>query len=168
MEELSYKDLKIAFWNSRSINQRKEDLHSLLDQVDILACVESWLSVANHFHFPGFKTFRKDRKHAKGGGIIILVRNNIAYKEIEDLTCSEQSVELAGIKLTNTKPHIDLLVCYRAPGTTLNQTVWDEIFDKIDKSKFTIFSGDFNAHNTIWNCNKTDLNGERLHESLSN
>lgn len=28
--------------------------------------------------------------------------------------------------------------------------------------------GDFNAHNQIWNCHSTDINGERLYEEMEN
>lgn len=121
MAEFFNKDLKIVFWISRSINKRKEELYSVLEDLDIFVCVESWLTEANHFHFPGFKTFRKDRNHSSGGGILMLIRNNLAFLEIDNLTCSEQSVELAGIKITNIKPCIELLVCYRAPGIILCQ-----------------------------------------------
>ena len=77
-------------------------------------------------------------------------------------------MELAGIIITNVKPCIDLLVCYRAPGMSLSQESWNEIFYNVEKNKFTLLMGDFNAHNKIWNCEKTDSNGDRLHESLTN
>ena len=123
MAELYNKDLKIVFLNFRSINSRKEELPTILDNLDIFVCVESWLSETNNFHFPGFKTFRKDSVYTTGGGILILIRKNIAYLEIENLISSEHSVEITGIKITNTKPCIEFLVCYRAPGITLSRSV---------------------------------------------
>ena len=131
MATLLQKDLKILYWNPRSILTKKEELTKLLIDIDIFVCVESWLS-EQAFHCSGFKTFRKDRSYAIGGGILILIRNNLAFVEITNIKCPDDRVELAGIKITNVQPTIDVTVCYRAPGPSLSQTQWDQIFDNID------------------------------------
>ncbi|XP_076287597.1 uncharacterized protein LOC143212571 [Lasioglossum baleicum] len=171
MTTYHHKDLNILFWNPRSILRRKEELPNILINLDILICVESWLSEESqtdkNFHFAGFKTFRKDRLHSRGGGILILIRNNLAYFELQNLKCPDQSVELAGIKITNINPAINIFVCYRAPHSTLSQSQWDEIVTQVDKSQHAILMGDFNAHHTSWNCKNNDTNGERLFNSYN-
>ncbi|XP_058810377.1 uncharacterized protein LOC131675415 [Phymastichus coffea] len=162
-------DLKILFWNARSINKRKEELPSLLKDIDIFICVESWLKDKNieneKIIAPGFVQYKKNRTHSTGGGILIMVRKNIAYREIKKIKSPDQSVEVCGIILTNTKPSLDIIVSYRTPGNVLSQEHWHNIIQNINTNRPSILVGDFNAHNTIWNCSYTDKNGERLYES---
>ena len=55
-------DLKILFWNTRSLCTRKEELEKIIKNYNIIVCVESWLTVNSpysNFTFPGFLTLRK-------------------------------------------------------------------------------------------------------------
>lgn len=161
------KDLKILYWNARSILKRKEEIQQILHTVDIFACVETWLSpsVVN-LQYPGFVSFRLDRTHAPGGGILLLIRKNLTYKEIPGITCPYESVEICGIRITNTNPAFNLIVCYRAPGLTLTLDQWDTIFSNIKVDQCNILMGDFNAHHVNWKCNRSDKNGENLLEMI--
>ena len=165
------KSLRILFWNARSINQRKHELPTILKSIDIFLCVESWLKDSddnkNFMFASGFVQLKKNRQHSRGGGILIMVRRAIAFREIS-IHSPDPSVELCGIKLTNTNPVLDIIVCYRAPGLILTQSQWDTIVSNINKNYSSILIGDFNCHNVIWNCDSTDKNGERLAESIDN
>ena len=58
---LVHSDLKIFFWNSRSILNKKEEVSKIINMYDIFICVESWLKPeTTNFCFPGYKSFRKD------------------------------------------------------------------------------------------------------------
>ena len=162
--------LKIIFWNTRSFMARRLEIEKMIVDLDIFICVESWLPQKNQknqqtISFPGFVTFRKDRQHANGGGILIFIRNNIAFQEINNLSSSHQSVEICGLKINNYNPVINLIVCYRAPGL-LTQTQWDSITENILENECSILFGDFNAHNTNWNCKNTDSNGKKFGKSI--
>ena len=93
---MNHKNLKVIFWNARSIIPRKEEICKILPD-----------------HYPGFKTFRKDREHSRGGGIVAFIRNNLAYTEINSIKTPDDSVELTGIKITNISPPINIFICYR-------------------------------------------------------
>lgn len=160
------KNIKVMFWNARSILKHKEELCVILKTIDIFICVESWLTDVKEFKMPGFVSFRRDRSHSAGGGILILIKNKLAFKELTNIKSSNQSVEICGIQITNTKPTINLIACYRAPGATLPQTQWDEIISTIDTDEHSILMGDFNSHHMLWNCSKNDSNGERLLHSI--
>ena len=69
--------LKILFWNIRSAKQRKNELQEILQNIDVLVCVESWLKSKDLFQVPRFVTYRQDRQIIQGGGI--LVRKNIKF-----------------------------------------------------------------------------------------
>ena len=107
-------NLRILYWNARSISHKKE-LKKILQNVDIFVCVETWLNdddtwcnndVNNGvFDITGFKTFRKGRPNRQGGGILILIRNHLAYTDIKNLTSPDITVEIAGltIKILNNR-----------------------------------------------------------------
>ena len=167
METITKSGLSILYWNARSFLKRKEEIQRVLCKIDILVCVESHLTPNNtNINFPGFVNYRIDRSYSTGGGIILLIRKNIAYKEITTIMSPDQSVELCGLKITNTNPTFNLLVCYRSPGLTLNIDQWDTIFLNLSKNQNNIFVGDFNAHHVVWNCNKIDKTGENLYENI--
>lgn len=160
------KNLEIVFWNARSISNKTEELNKMVENLDIFICVESWLNERKkRFHVPGFKTFRKDRIHADGGGILILMRNNLAYTEISHLRSPDPSVEIAGISITNVEPKLDIVVCYR-PKSSLTQDQWNVIFNNIEGNSKTLLVGDFNAHHVSWNCQQTDADGAKLKQSI--
>ncbi|KAK2574685.1 hypothetical protein KPH14_012943, partial [Odynerus spinipes] len=159
--------LKLMFWNTRSVSQRLEEIQLILNKIDILVCVESWLSPdINISRFPGFVPLRRDRTQSRGGGILILIRKNMAFSEIRNLSSPDESVELSGIHLNHLNPPLSLIACYRTPGQTLTQDQWDNIVINGAKNGNCIFMGDFNAHNIIWNCKYTDSNGIRLANSV--
>ncbi|OXU17649.1 hypothetical protein TSAR_002669 [Trichomalopsis sarcophagae] len=39
----------------------------------------------------------------------------------ENVKSPDTSVQMCGIRITNTNPSLDLIVCYRTPGSTLSQ-----------------------------------------------
>lgn len=160
--QTQHQSLRIIYWNVRSFCKRREEIEILLKEADIFICVESLLTSKIAVRFPGFTTFRKDRSHSKGGGILILIRKDIAYKEIPNITSPNDTVELCGLCINNLNPSIDLYVCYRTPNHTLTQNQWDAIFQNINVNNQCIFVGDFNSHNIHWNCQFTDSNGNRL------
>lgn len=166
--------LKIIFWNARSILKRKEELKKILRNIDIFICVESWLDENIHnFDYSGFKTFRVDRTYSKGGGILMFIKNNIPYKQINNIKSPHQTVELAGVEI-QTNPIFNIYACYRAPGNRKNNNPknvitleqWETIFSNFNNEHNNLIVGDFNAHNVLWNCDKTDSNGENLYECI--
>lgn len=163
--------LKITFWNCRSFDDKKTESEQTIKGSDIFICVESWYKEAHTEEripkYPGFVLIRKDRDYAAGGGILIFIRKNLAFSEIENLNISEKTVELCGFKITNIQPEVNILVCYRAPKL-LTQKQWDEIFDNLSTQDPWLIAGDFNAYHSDWNCAYINTNGRRLNNSLTN
>ena len=52
----------------------------------------------------------------KGGGILILISKNVAFKQITNIKSSNISVELCGLCLNNIKPELD--ICARPHSHT--------------------------------------------------
>lgn len=93
--------LRVLFWNARSLNKHEEELIPILKNIDIFICVESWLKKDISVEFAGFNCFRKDRNHSRGGGILILLQKNISFSEVINLDIPDECVEIAGLKITN-------------------------------------------------------------------
>ena len=161
---MATKKSNILFWNARSISQRKEELPILLRNVDILVCVESWMNDQENkqFKMPGFQTIRQDRTNNNGGGILFLIRNNIHAQEVKNISILNEKIELCAIKITNVTPQLNIIACYRPPGSTLTEEDWDTITNTINDDCDYLLLGDFNSHHQYWNCKYNDLNGKRL------
>ena len=166
-------NVRVLFWNARSVLKKREEISLLLKDLDVLVIVETWLTPEDkNFSFPDFSTRRHDRSgfrpedvSTRGGGLLFLVRNTFIAQDIEDLKFP-RNVELAGIRLTNVSPQLDVLCCYRAPSLVLSQFQWDEIFNVCRNRANFLFVGDFNSHHVAWNCEDTDPDGERLMGSV--
>lgn len=63
-----------------------------------------------------------------------------------------------GVKIEGKKHKLIILTVYRKPGFTEAKGTWEKLLSDF-KGQKVIMMGDFNAHNIIWNCNKTDKNG---------
>lgn len=159
--------LKILYWNARSINERKTELPALLVNVDVFVCVESWLKPTDCINITGFKSIRKDRLHARGGGILFLIRQHISCIELNNVFLNSQDIEVHGVRIESVSPVLDIIACSRIPhhGKILSQNEWHTLINLVDSNRDTIFLGDFNAHNAKWNCRTTDKNGEHLENS---
>lgn len=141
MEE---KELKILYWNARSLNQRKYELPHLLSTVDIFICVETWLTNSENenggLKIPGFQILRKDRNHAQGGGILITVRNSLDAIELNHIAIKDERIEISGIKITNIIPALDIIACYKPPrdknkkSIILTQEEWHNVVSTVKRN----------------------------------
>ncbi|KAL7289071.1 hypothetical protein TKK_0017024 [Trichogramma kaykai] len=154
-------NLKILLWNARSILCKIWELRRVSSNYDIIACVESWLKPNHHVHLSGFHEYRLDCRHARCGGIVIWARKELLFNALE-LASSHATVELGGLRITNVNPQLDLIVCYRTPGSNLSQECWNQLMSVARADRAAILMGDFNARSTSWNCECSDENGMRL------
>ena len=163
-------DLRIFYWNARRFMSRLEEIRKVLIDVDICICVETWLSKNTEEHkiqIPVFLAFRRDRLHTCGGGIIILIRENLNFTEIKNLkTPDAENVELYGIQITNLKKTLNLIVCYKPPNILISQEDFDNLLSNCNLIDNSLIVGDLNCHNQSWNCEKNCSNGSRLYNSI--
>lgn len=105
------------------------------------------------------------------GGIAICVKKNIKVKIIKNLTNISDNIEVLGIKVKLEQgKNLNILGIYRKPYGVKKIGTWtrliNSLFKNITQNDLTLITGDFNAHHRLWNCFKTDENGERLLEEL--
>ena len=145
-----------------------EELQDSQQEIDIFVCTESWLTEGKNINFPGFNIFRMDRTHASGGGILICLKKNLTFKRLNDILSPDDSIEICGLNICNLNPALNLIVCYRSPGSTLSENIWEKIVGYTQKHKNCILMRDFNAHHVTWNSTNNDTNGKNFHEALEN
>ncbi|CAL1674553.1 unnamed protein product [Lasius platythorax] len=63
---------------------------------------------------------------------------------------------------------LNIIAIYRRSTGTVQRHKWKELFDIDTGQTKSLYVGDFNAHNTTWNCVQTDTNGDRLWEVTYN
>lgn len=63
--------------------------------------------------------------------------------------------------------NINLIAVYRRPNERINRRNWKEILKFDRRNMEIVIAGDFNAHNTMWNCFNTDIHGENLLEVMN-
>lgn len=101
------------------------------------------------------------------------MRSEIRFKPIEIQAEIDPTVEVAAIRIFGFLKFVNIFAVYRAPGVdkrfiTLSQEQWDQISNlSSNQEGVSYLLGDFNAYSMHWNREHDDLNGKRLHESLS-
>lgn len=61
---------------------------------------------------------------------------------------------------------IDIIGVYRRLGKKTKKNTWVNLIKKCKKKNGIILTGDFNAHHSLWNCERSDENGELLLEEM--
>ena len=116
--------MQIINWNCSGILSKNLELHNLTNIADIVCFSETKLNKSKNFICPNnFNYLRKDRHDdANGGGLLILVKNNIQFSEIS-ANFSKYGIEVQEIKVFKDNYFINLFNVYIPPNidsSTLN------------------------------------------------
>lgn len=97
------------------------------------------------------------------GGVAIFIKNNICVEKIRSIDAAVDEVDCVGMRIKNIEEceEVDILGIYRRPEPTAKKT-WKNLLSSLKEEKNIVLTGDFNAHNVIWNCEDTDRNGEEI------
>ena len=94
--------IKIFSWNANGISTKDDLLLNYInnEKIDIILLNETRLKKNKNFKIRGFTALRQDRIDDSGyGGVAILIKNNIHFKEISPIIGS--SIEHLAIQLAN-------------------------------------------------------------------
>ena len=153
--------LSILQWNARSLIANGQELKynvNVLGNPHLVCIQETWLKPQLDFVIFGYVSVRKDREHGTGGGVAIFIREDIQFRSVEI-----GSEELVAIELwTGGKSF--MVVNYYNPCKRLDLSSLVDINNVLQGS--VIWTGDFNAHSTLWGCIDTDVNGQILEDFL--
>ena len=123
-------DLSILQLNIRGLISKQQDLKYLLSKcttegkIDIVILVETWLTQesTSRISMPGYSYVGKSRKTKKGGGVGLLIRNEIAFKSRIDLEWESDIFESYFIEIKGRCNTI-LGALYRPPNTSAKEFV---------------------------------------------
>ena len=152
--------VKCCCLNARSIVNKRLDLQAMIEDqnLDVIAVTESFLSedildselVGEIGGTPLNQIFRKDRNR-HGGGVMLLVRNNIPTTRRYDL---ESRCELMWIELSLNALKILVGVFYNPPGSNIDALLQlRETLAAVPESSNILLCGDFNLPTINWGPN---------------
>lgn len=146
-------------WNARSIKTNKANLEELLlnRKIQIATITETWLSFNDIFNISGYSIIRCDRFDGYGG-VAILIRNDIPYKELS-ITFNPIDFQLAAVNING----ISIVAIYLTPEPSVNYASLKHVAEQL-KHPY-IISGDMNAHSPVWGSSFLRGNGKAI-ESL--
>lgn len=159
---------RILQWNCCGIRGKLSQLQHLSKQFDIL-CIQDTLLFSNTtFRLPFFQAVRKDADGPGQRGICILLRNNIIFNYFDLTNLSHPSVEIQGISLNMLEDKLVIINIYRHPNKPTPLEWYRRVSQTLSVFKYTLVVGNFNAHNTLWGCPRTDGPGKALQGAVNN
>ena len=124
-------DLCIVQLNIRGICSKQSQLKNLIDTCvkdrspDIIIISETWLTpFSPEIKIPGYEFCHKDRKSKRGGGVTLLLANNIRYKMLDATKSNSCTFEHLSVEI-DLRNNQKLLVSsiYRPPNSPENDFI---------------------------------------------
>ena len=109
--------------NIRGLMSKQDSLKYLLNEFhtlpDIVLLCETWLKrdTENNIHMPGYKCYHKHRSDRLGGGVSILVKQQLRSRECSDLLIPTFHFEYNVVELKTNSSNVLLISGYRPPNT---------------------------------------------------
>ena len=158
--------LNILQWNAEGVFNKKVPLTERLHKEDVdVACIqETHLNTNHRFSIRGYQTFRLDREGRHKGGVLILVRSNIAASDFKVDT--NQQAEIHGVKITVDNSAINIFNLYCPPPPPPPPPPDKDLsLQHIHvPSQNCLAVGDFNSHSTSWGYGETDRRGDEVED----
>ena len=154
------KNLSLMHVNVRGVQSNYNSLaayiHSLNHAFDVVCLSETWLNETsvNNFKPAGYRTENLFRTNKSGGGVSILINENLHFKARTDLSvlCPEVEclfVEIPSIISSKSPCNVLIGVIYRPPNTSIKE--FNDIISKIlssikSENKLCYITGDININ----------------------
>ena len=183
--------LLVVGWNAEGLRKKIPEFSRWLSaaKVDVAAIQEAQLPANKTLSVPGYQAAvfqrrargRRGDGPAKGGDVIIFVRDGIAFTTIEasPLQPADNTTEWCGVRIFTHQPrgrnprekHIDIYNVYRPP---IRNSEEDQRVDHFALTGFpsdpnVIIIGDINGHHPSWdgNCLEPDSVGQMVDDWTS-
>ena len=148
-------NLNVIQINCRGIKSKLDDLEELLSQINepnLALLSETWLKDGEErfIDIKGYKYEGVVRKQKKGGGVGVLIKDNLKYRVTTDLNANSQdnSYEHFFIEVKGTRYNIIAGTIYRPPNTDIDNFIENYTYSltniKKDKNKELILALDHN------------------------
>ena len=145
--------IKCLYFNARSIMNKKAELelYAVEENPDIIGITETWLKadiLDSEISLENYTLFRHDREDARGGGVMLYVKNNLKVTHRDDAT-NNKFAESVWVDIVSAKEKTLVGVCYRSPSSSKeNDNYLLSLIEKVAQETVLIM-GDFNFGNDI-------------------
>ena len=141
--------LLILLWNCRSLTANLIEFNNYLNKVkpNIICLTETWLKGTININISGYNLYRNDRFGSKGGGVAILVRQDITVVPNNFNYFTDGFLESLVITVQLNQHKCNICVIYN-PNKKITESEFAHYFSNLDPN--TIICGDFNAHDSLW------------------
>ena len=159
---LGKSNLRILYWNCRSLEQRGVVAEKLAYSGDIVCLQETKLGERKNFNVAGYQNPIYNRA---GHGQLILVANAIKFQHLATSRWETENLHLAGVELQD-QPVRNIINVY-ACNNSMSEADWlalDEMQRALPGE--TVFCGDFNARGSEWGNTVTNPQGIALEDAL--
>ena len=161
------KSLNIIAWNCHSLYSKlghfKIRVYS--ERPHVICLCETWLKDSRLPQFINYTVYYECRKDKAGGGLAILVRNDVNASVLKLQNFPSGKLEVQAVTVYGVRNEkIDILNAYN-PNENISENEIDFYFKQLSKNKIII--GDFNAHHEMWDSNNVRNSiGNNLVEAL--
>ena len=153
--------------NIRSLNKNFENFKQMLSdlqtQLTVICLSETWCqenSAANSsFQLPGYTVIHQERKHKRGGGLCVFIRNSVSYEILTNYCQNNNENETLCFKILNEKnkkKNIIINFSYCPPGGDKKQFrnyIKTFISNPTVRNKLVYLVGDFNINSLDYETN---------------
>ena len=150
MTDSQINNLNILHWNCHSLYSKLSHFKiKLYTNKPHLACLcETWLKDNRIPKFVNYKQYFECRTGKSGGGVSILVHNELNTIEKKLLEYPNKNLEIQAITVVGKgNKKIDIVNLYN-PNKNVSPEEFRFYFNQLSKNK--IILGDFNAHHNLW------------------
>uniref|UniRef100_A0A8B9ZSS9 Reverse transcriptase domain-containing protein n=1 Tax=Anas zonorhyncha TaxID=75864 RepID=A0A8B9ZSS9_9AVES len=148
--------LKCIYTNARSMGNKQEELEAIVQRAgyDLVAITETWWDQSHDWSaaMPGYRLFRRDRQHRRGGGVALYIRESFDVVELE---ARNDKIESLWVRIgRDNKASVLVGVCYRPPNQ--DEETDEEFYrqlTEVAKSSALVLVGDFNFPDISWKHN---------------
>ena len=160
--------LNIISWNCHSLLPKLAYFKiKLYNKKPHIVCLcETWLKDNFVPTFINYTTYFLNRPSKQGGGIAILVRNDVPSLKKDIHLFQSGFLEVQAVTVLNLGSSIDILNIYN-PNNIISLQEYEHYFSQLGGR--SVIVGDFNAHNPMWDTNSSpNAAGNNLVDSLIN
>ena len=130
---LDENNLNLVHLNIRGAINKQDSLSRLLtmmggrNKVNVVSLNEIWLrkETEQKFSIPGYNYIGKIRQGRKGGGVCLLVSEELRFRKTQSLLPDLDTFETVSIEVKTKKTSVLVVSMYRPPNATLNSTLSD-------------------------------------------
>ena len=149
---IEIRDLLIMQLNVQGLSSKVDQIKRIIDKnpcnkpPEVILLCETWLNdYSQNINIPGYHLELEKRKGKKGGGVAILIKENLKYKSRPDLKekFKNSQTETCFVELKGSQGNIILGSLYHPPNTPTKELLdnYTELLNELNKERNELILG---------------------------